>query len=200
VTLLLNPNPLSIRETELKEYVEAFRETSWRPVLRLHPAESREQLEELWRTIAPESLRDLTVISQKESLGEILQGSNVAITYDSTAGLEAMLLGIPVVVYGSHFHPTASPYPVWDELRPLNDPETLREALRHIQGDPSLHSRIIAFQDRYAETVNGRLDGRATKRLTELVLRVASTRGIAATHRPDALSRPEAGARDLSPR
>lgn len=177
VTLLLNPSDPSARALMIREYIEAVRGTPWRQVIRLHPAESEPQFLSLWRRFAPAELLRRTTISQSRPLHRDLRVSDVVVTYDSTAGLEAMLLGKPVLVYGSHLYPTGSPYPSWVGVPPPTTPAALREALESVLQDPSRWEEVVAAQDRYAQRENRGLDGKATQRLTELVLRVAHGSG-----------------------
>ncbi len=176
VTLLLNPSAPSVRSAMLAEYLEALRETPWRLRIRLHPAESESQFQRLWQDLAPSEVRGRTTISQSEPLQQVLRASDAVVTYDSTAGLEAMLLGKPVVIYGSHLFPTASPYPNWDGNPLPTTPAALREALHHLLVDPAGREEVIEAQDRYVQRENHGLDGKATQRITNLVLRVARER------------------------
>ena len=173
VTLLLNPSEPAVRSVMIAEYLEAFRGTPWGLTIRLHPAESKSQFQRLWQDLAPSEVGGRTTISQSEPLQQVLQASDAVVTYDSTAGLEAMLLGKPVVLYGSHLFPTASPYPPWDGISPPTTPAALREALEYVLEEDAGREDVIEAQDRYLHRENHRLDGNASQRLTELVLRVA---------------------------
>ncbi len=177
VTLLLNPSSPSLRAAMLHEFAGAVQDTTWRLVLRLHPAEDMEQLRGVWRAIAPQDTRARATLSQQEPLVGILQASDVVVTYDSTAGLEAMLLGKPVVVYGSHLFPTPSRYPTWDDAPLLTRPETLKERLQDLLLDPALRSKVVAIQDRFVVKESRNADGGATQRLTSFVIRIASSGG-----------------------
>ena len=175
VTLLLNPSSPSLRAAMLHEFVGAVQATPWRLVLRLHPAEDMEQLRGIWRTIASQETLARTTLSQQEPLVGILQASDAVVTYDSTAGLEAMLLGIPVVVYGSHLFPTPSPYPTWDDAPLLTLPDVLKERLQDLLLDPALRSEVVALQDRFVGKESRNADGGATQRLTSFVIEIASS-------------------------
>ena len=68
--------------------------TSWRMLFKPHP---KEREPKKWRSILPESVR----IVNNVSIYEIFELSSAVATHSSNVGLEALLVGLPVIAWGT---------------------------------------------------------------------------------------------------
>jgi len=91
--------------------------------------------------------------------------SNLVITVFSTAGLEAMLLGKPVIVLNLSQEPSIAPYISAAEL--VESAELLPQAIRGIMEEPLRCQSLISAGRQYAEEYFGKIDGQAVTRAVQ---------------------------------
>jgi hypothetical protein len=108
-----------------------------------------------------------------EPLGSVLPGAEIVISEDSTAALDAMLLG--KVLVHAHFAPSPPVLPLvqYGAALPGFTPAQLADSLEHAATLSSLEaSRMWEGQQRFIRDYAGPLDGRQAERAAELTRRV----------------------------
>jgi hypothetical protein len=155
------------RETELRLYELARR--GWRVLIKPHPQQPMESLRE-WRQSAGELWgRQVFLVDAQADVRRLIVAADVTVGFQSTALLEAMLAGRPVVYTGWDETATA----LGDQLIPFHRWDGLITVVRHAD---ELPQAVVAARGRectaealgrrreIAEGYLGLLDGQASAR------------------------------------
>jgi glycosyltransferase involved in cell wall biosynthesis len=96
--------------------------------------------------------------------------SDLVVTVFSTAGLEAMLLGKPVIVLNLSQEPSMAPYVAAAEL--VESAEILPQAIREIIEDPLRRQSLISAGRQYADAYFGKMDGQSVTRAVQVIKQI----------------------------
>lgn len=140
--------------------------------VKLHPIEDQS----FYETLAPEVFEGLEFFPKSATLNDALGEADVVITLYSTAGQEAMVAGLPVVV------PVVSPrmeepahLPQVYGARKAYSPEEFVQALRSLVRDPAERARAVEQQDRALRRSFAN-QGHATEAILGILCRQVSSR------------------------
>jgi glycosyltransferase involved in cell wall biosynthesis len=150
-------------------------------VIRPHPAESAAPYEVM---VGSSGLPN-AVLRRDDALTTVLRDSDVVVTLISTAGLEAMLLGTPVIVLNPSPEPSLAPFA--DATLVARDGEQLADGVQRILSDANARAAVTSAGRAYADAYFGALDGAATRAAATvealaLPVRRATTAGARARH------------------
>jgi hypothetical protein len=183
--LLLGQNPAAFISPKLyEESIRIVCETARRLpdarfVVRPHPAESRTAYE---RAVQSNSIDNLEV-GAGSALKTTLQCADVVLTVFSTAGLEAMLVGKPVVVLNPVSEPPLAPYARCVPV--ARDVDSLTDTIRQLLEKPEYRSEVIRDGTAFARDYFGPIEGasrRAARSIDAFLASASDTVGKASTH------------------
>ena len=145
--------------------IDARSDVTCRLVIKLHYATSMTQFHDL----LPESLLEDVRIVQGVDLYPLLSGCDVAITSASTAGLEALLFGKPLITVNLTTHPDLYNYASSGAALGVNRPDDMEEVLAQALFDDATRTHLVQSRERYLEDQVYRLDGRSTERVAQVI-------------------------------
>lgn len=139
-------------------------------IIKLHPPhENEEDYNEIIRNLSIDP-----IVCKYAPLSELLNACSLAITVSSTAALEAMVLGKPIVIVdlfdiecGSSFYKGSGSLYVEDELEIL-------PALQKALYDPRTRENMKKSMDEFVHEQAYLQDGRASERISNLIRDMAS--------------------------
>lgn len=111
------------------------------------------------------------------SIEPIVAGAGLVISEDSTAGMDAMFVGKPLI--HAHFAqvPPSMPFVGYGAALPAFDPDQLRESIDRLHApDSGAQQRMLEGQTAFLHAFAGPRDGRASTRLARYVARVLRER------------------------
>jgi len=139
---------------------------SYSAVVKLHPAEVRSEFLKRYRTLL--KIGRIRLLQHEDSAA-VLRAIDLAIVHTSTVGLEAMFLGKPVILYS----PDAAQDPYgFIEMRAAlaaSTPADLLTSIRTAFEDPIISLRLLAGRRKAIAAHAGKLDGRSSERVANLV-------------------------------
>jgi hypothetical protein len=147
----------------LSELIPATPFVRWK--VKLHPAENRSFYEDF----EPEVVARLEFYSPSTSLEDALRDANVVTTLFSTAGLEAMMAGRPLII------PVVSPRMTEPGLLPriqgailVRTPTEFKQELKDVISNPEHRARQLGFQKESLERGFSN-QGRASEAIVDLL-------------------------------
>ena len=168
------------QEPAIKETLEAVKDTpDVQMVFKLHPFHDRPLLPKLNNIIEKYRKYGIrTIIVEEINIYELLNICDVMITEDSTAWLDAFVLGKPVISMnlGSHRNPIPScqkPYKKKKIVSCINREGELKGEIKKILKGNKFRKRL---EEKINKNVNDFMmyDGKATERIKKLILKMAS--------------------------
>jgi glycosyltransferase involved in cell wall biosynthesis len=164
------------REDFVKLVFGAVHEAGCQLLVKLHP---REQSAAAYRSLFSKLSHEHVAIVQDEiHTPALLASSDLVITLHSTLGLEAMLMGVPVIVADVYRDK-------WDEERDemdyvksgaaigVYDPNELRSAITAVLYDKEVRDKLAEFSKKYVYDYAYLQDGRASARVVEVINAIA---------------------------
>ncbi len=155
-------------ETFIRHTLRALKRFPDHPVVvKLHPGYQPEY-ESLVRTIAESEGIEITLA--KRDLWDLLAISDVVIISNSTVGLEAMILGRPVVVV--HAFEGMEEVPYVDSgaaFGAVPQPEAIATAVEEALGDEATSEAMTQSRDAFVLGYASEQDGLASRRVAELI-------------------------------
>lgn len=176
VTLLLQHNNIPthfanvhLRECEFKSLckmvVEAIEEIPWAQLLiKLHPGDGKAGLH---KKIIKELSRKPILIVQHFDLFKILHVSDLVITYSSTAALEAMILGKPVVAVAFKGKPNS--IFVNSIIPPVKNKEEVTQAAKRLLRKNGIQRQYEEYRKKFLFSALYKQDGKASWRVASLM-------------------------------
>jgi hypothetical protein len=174
--LFLGQNPAAFisAQTHRKTINAVFRAIQALPeydfMIKPHPAENPEPYHAAYNQL----VSNVNVkIRETGSVEDVILESDLVITVFSTAGLEAMLLGKPVIVLNLSQEPSMAPYVPAAEL--VESAELLPGAIQRIIEDTEHQQSLISAGKKYADEYFGILDGHAADRAIRIIQNLAES-------------------------
>lgn len=138
-------------------------------VVKLHPA-YQEKYEEMVRAIAEEEHAQIMVA--RDYLWDLIEMSQAVVIQNSTVGLEAMILGKPVIVVNPGGRARRSVYVREGAALEACNPEELVASLNQAIGDTEFRSHLLAVAERFVESYAYVQDGKASERVAALIAEI----------------------------
>jgi hypothetical protein len=132
-------------------------------IIKPHPAENARPYYEARNKLPSNSNVEIRIAG---SIEDVILESDLVITVFSTAGLEAMLLGKPVIVLNLSHESSIAPYVHAAEL--VESAELLPQAIQMIVEDTDRQQALVSAGKKYADEYFGIIDGYAA----DLAIRV----------------------------
>lgn len=172
--LFLGQNPAAFitHETHSKTVQAVFRAIKMLPeydfVVKPHPAENSDPYYQAYQ--------DHSTISNGEiitdgAVEDAILSSDLVITVFSTAGLEAMLLGKPVIVLNLSQEPSIAPYVSAAKL--VETENSLPKEIINILEDQNLRHSLINAGSEYAKSYLGEMDGQSVRRAVQAIINLS---------------------------
>ena len=119
--------------------------------------------------------RDAKVAFTRDyNIFDILQASDLVINIDSSCGLEALILDKPVIALGLTEVKTLLPYAARDVAIGVNKSEDIYSAIKDSLYNEGVKDGLRAKRKNFVFEYAYRIDGQATRRVEELIDRLAS--------------------------
>jgi hypothetical protein len=172
--LFLGQNPAAFisARTHRKTVDAVFRAiqalTEYDFMIKPHPAETPEPYHSTYNKLVSNSNVE---IRSTGSVEDVILQSDLVITVFSTAGLEAMLLGKPVIVLNLSQETSMAPYVRAAEL--VESAGLLPGAIQRIVEDTEHQQSLISAGKKYANEYFGILDGHAADRAIRVIQNLA---------------------------
>jgi hypothetical protein len=125
----------------LREVIPTASGVKW--LVKLHPSED----DSFYRKIGDDVLRHLTILPKSTTLEQAVTGADVACTLFSTAGLEAMMMGRPLVVFD--VDPAVSEYAWWPKQGGgvyVSTGDAMNDFITRAKEGASFLNEIVALQ------------------------------------------------------
>jgi CDP-glycerol glycerophosphotransferase (TagB/SpsB family) len=133
-------------------------------VIKLHPSEDGK----LTRRLNAEYGK-LAIITKNTNLHELILASDVLVTVHSTTGLEAMLLGKPVLVINLTGKPDMMPYVESGAALGVYDENDILGTLEEILYNPKTRDKLADKRKEFVADYCFSLDGLASQRVVKLI-------------------------------
>jgi UDP-N-acetylglucosamine 2-epimerase len=134
-------------------------------VIKIHPMES---LETYSRLLPKESQIKIS-LCKEASILDLIQSSDVVITYYSTTTMAALALNKPVLIVNLFNEPEYLPYVTSGAAVGARRPEDILPALRDALYNPVVKNKLSQARKGFLEGYRYNLDGQATKRVAEAI-------------------------------
>jgi len=173
--LVLGQNPAWFMSPQLRReslravFDAATRLKSLRFVIKVHPGETPGSYE---KEVQVRGLGNVEIYTSGDLL-DFLRPAQVVVSIFSTAGLEAMLVGVPVIVLNPVPEPSLAPYAPATVI--AGDGPALAQAIDRILMDAQYRDMLISSGREYAAAYIGPLDGKAATRAGLVIERFAGS-------------------------
>jgi hypothetical protein len=155
-------------------FAQLVRETADLPGVRLvvkpHPAETAAPY-----LVAAQGARHVAVAPAGAGLAELTRVARLLVTVNSTAAIEAMVLGVPSLVLAMPNNLT--PFVEAGAMSGVYDGDPIGPALRALLADEAGRARLLRQSAAFMERYRVRSDGHAARRAAEAIVRLATGRG-----------------------
>ena len=142
-----------------------------RVIVKLHPRDTRAAA---YRELAAATGADVCVVPHAEAkLPELWPICDAVVMGYSTAAFEAIILGKPVVSVNLTTDEDCYPFAETGAALAARRPEEILPALRAALTDEEARRRLAAQQDEFVARHIGPLDGRAAKRIADVIVGLA---------------------------
>ncbi len=141
-------------------------------IVKVHPGEQVDD----YRTMIPTADRARCRVVKRIDLHTLLRASDVVLTYTSTTNLEALAVGTPLCIVDFAHNPD-KPNRIDLSIYGIpkaRDGESLHQVLVRLREDPAWEKEILTGGRRALEDYACGLDGKATGRVTEALLKLMS--------------------------
>ncbi|MCD4734165.1 CDP-glycerol glycerophosphotransferase family protein [bacterium] len=171
LAVFTQPLDLAINATMRRELLsgaaQAIREMSnLRLVIKPHPRDDRATLlQELERLELPEE----TLLPKSHDLYALLANADVVLTFFSTVGVEALLVGKPVVLYKPDPRPSPATYVNSAAVLRVADHRELASTIGSVLSDENLRQRLKQERESYLRHHEAAHDANAARRVAELI-------------------------------
>lgn len=135
-------------------------------ILKLHPKASADDLE---RELGAGGEGTDVHVVQGEPIEDWFERSDVFVCSYTSAGLEAVAFGLPVILVAPRRNPRLDPFPPGSEVLVAHDPSDLRSHIESLRDDPDRRQDHTEALLADVERNFGRLDGEAARRMAALV-------------------------------
>ncbi|GEM_PF-7061624 len=133
----------------------------WQLVVKLHPHEESSKYANILRDFP--ACEDRVVIIEITPLHDLIDASEFLVMPDSTVGLEAIILGVPVIVqFGVTYD---SPYTKYEAVLPVYELGDLSAAVNQMIDNPEIRQRLLANRGKYLQGCGYLIDGKSAERL-----------------------------------
>jgi surface carbohydrate biosynthesis protein len=149
----------------LQEIFDEFSKLSedFHLIIKLHPAEDGR----LHKNIA-KNFKNYSII-QNIDIFEIINASDIVITYWSTTGLEAMVFGKPLIVLNLSGKPDKVDYVKEDAALGVYNKNNLSKSIMKCLDDSEFNKKMIESQKKFIYKEAYKIDGHVAKRLLNIV-------------------------------
>ncbi len=159
--------PVSLKRRFLEGARELDALDGWRVLIKPHPREEKHSLREL---LAEEGLQPASVLTEPGvDLYELLAAADLVVTAFSTVGVEALLMGRPVVCFVQHDTPPPLEYVESAAVLRVSGGPELIESVAGLLDDPTLRAGLERGRRAYLERYEAAWDGGAARRTAELI-------------------------------
>lgn len=141
--------------------------------VKIRPGDDEALIRELMERFGPED----GVILTSTPLYDLLRISDIVVVKNSTVGLEAMVLGRPVIVVNSPGVPDFFPYVQEGAALKATNPQELGQCIDAILRDKHTLRKLSENAARFVQHHAGPSDGRSFDRLATLVITTANGKG-----------------------
>ncbi len=173
-------HPFSSRKTEdeqiqmVSAMVKALQQIpNAQLVVKIHPFENERPIRYLARNFTQKSR--VRIVKEIE-LFSLLASSDAVITYNSTVGLSAMVLGKPVLVVNLTGYPDTVPYVSTGSALGVYREEEMTAAIEELLRGGEKVKEMLESQKKFVEDYTFKTDGRAKERFFELLAGLSSRR------------------------
>lgn len=158
------------REEFVSNVVNAMHEFSEKQlVIKIHPGENPEEYQKILTGVAGSK----AIVCQSIDLYGLLRACDVLMTVHSTVALEAMIMDKPVIIINLSRRPDAMPYAQSGAALGVYKKEDIVPAIRKALYDLKVRKELKKSRDKFVAEHAYKLDGQATKRVAELIIRLA---------------------------
>lgn len=116
-----------------------------------------------------------TVLQNEIDLYTLLPACDIAVTYCSTAGIEALLFRKPLIVFNPTNTPDVMGYVEGGGALPARTEHEFHSTLRELFTDPELSAKRVRTAKEYLMSQVGPVDGRAAERVAGMIVRLAGS-------------------------
>jgi glycosyltransferase involved in cell wall biosynthesis len=134
-------------------------------VVKLHPGERDEA--RLMDLVTGLGLPNAIAVKHFD-IYDLLEISDIVIVWQSTVGLEALILGKPLIAFRFDM-PAPVPFAEYGAAVQVRSAEELVDAVRRVSTDKELRAALMQGRDSFVRSYIGEADGRATDRVIELI-------------------------------
>ena len=173
-------NPWLELHRQTEQGLEQLARDGWRVLIKPHPQQSIEVVQ-AWRERSPHLWEDrISLVDPDADARKLIVSSDVIVGFQTTALLEAMLAGRPVVYTGWDEQAVGMsrdliPFHDWGaEITVLDRPESLPGAVAALRGT-RCEEDVLSRRRAIAEEYLGPLDGRASERVLSILTGEASS-------------------------
>jgi hypothetical protein len=142
-----------------------------RVVVKPHP---RENLDDLRLVLGELDAPPVTLLSKKTNLYALLASSDVVLTAFSTVGVEAIMLGRPVVVFKTDEKRAFLPYVDSDAVLRAGNTDKVVRAVDRALSDADVKESLARGRNEYIAHHEYAADGRSTARVIDLILEMVT--------------------------
>lgn len=156
--------------------------TDFQLVVKLHPGERDEA--QLMDLVMGLGLPNAIAVKHFD-IHDLLEISDVVIVWQSTVGLEALILDKPLIAFQFDM-PAPVPFAEYGAAVQVRSAEELVNAVRRILTDKELQATLAQGRDSFVRSYIGEADGHATDRVIELIDKLAASQTEAIAGRVEA--------------
>lgn len=160
ISFITSPIQANWTETMTEEVLKTAKKLDFHVILKLHPSESRD----VYEKIARKENADVTILRDVD-LYEVLDFTDIVITHLSTAALEAMIFGKPVIVINLTGAPDRVPYVKEGSAYGVYKNGELEKTIKSIDAGNRKNTKNFVYKYTF------KCDGKASKRIADMISR-----------------------------